>query len=94
MDDTPDGDSDEPNLLGAYGVLIVPAPASRDGGWFVTFSVWDEDEEHYIAGSDGPIFDSRDEALQVATNVMDWVASRPEDENLILAWEQMQANRW
>lgn len=77
-------------MLGAYGVLVVPAPSNRAGGWFVTLSVWDEDEQRYVAGSDGPIFDSRDEALQEATRIMDWVASRPADANLLNAWAQMQ----
>jgi hypothetical protein len=90
IDQTIDGDSDELGLLGAFGVLVVPAPSNRDGGWFVTLSVWDEDEERYVAGSDGPIFDSRDEALKEAVRIMDWVASRPEDENLLDAWAQMQ----
>lgn len=94
IDGTIDGDSDELGLLGTYGVLVVPAPSNRDGGWFVTLAVWDDDAERYVAGSDGPIFDSRDEAVQVATNLMDWIMSRPEDEDLLTPWAQMQANRW
>jgi hypothetical protein len=94
IDSTTDGDPEEFGLLGDYGVLVVPAPSERAGGWFVTLAAWDDDVERYIAGSDGPIFDSREEALQVASNLMDWVASRPEDENLLVGWAQMQANRW
>lgn len=90
MDETISGDSDELGLLGAYGVLVVPAPANRDGGWLVTLSVWQEDEERYVAGTDGPIFDSRDEAVQEAGRIMDWLATRSDDENLLEVWAQMQ----
>ena len=90
MDNTTDPDSDQLGLLGTYGVLVVPAPPHRDGGWLVTLSVWNEDQDWYVAGTDGPIFDSRDEALQEATRIMDWIGTRSEDENLFEAWAQMQ----
>lgn len=90
IDETVDEDSSELGLLGAYGVLVVPAPSKRDGGWLVTLSAWNEDQERYVAGSDGPIFDSRDEALHEAVRIMDWVVNRPSDKNLLEIWAQMQ----
>jgi hypothetical protein len=90
MDETVAGDSDELGLLGTYGVLVVPAPAHRDSGWLVTLSEWQDDEERYVAGADGPIFNTRDEALQEAGRIMDWLATRSDDENLLEVWAQMQ----
>lgn len=77
-------------MLGTYGVLVVPAPPNRDGGWLVTLAVWDQIEERYVAGTDGPIFDNRDEALQESVRIMDWVANRSDDGNLLEVWAQMQ----
>jgi hypothetical protein len=85
--------SQDLGFLGMYGVLVVPAPGDRSGGWFVTLSVWDDEDETYIAGTDGPIFESRQEALDEANRIIDWLASRPEDENLMDVWAQMQQMR-
>ncbi len=90
IDETVDESNEELGLLGSYGVMVVPAPADRAGGWFVTLSVWDEDQECYVAGSDGPIFDNREDALREATRILDWVASRSGDDNLFEVWAQMQ----
>jgi hypothetical protein len=90
MDELDDGNTDDLGLLGRYGVLIVPAPATEDGGWFVTIAAWDDDHARYTAGTDGPIFDSREDATAEAARVMDWMATRSGDENLLDVWAQMQ----
>ena len=90
IDESTNEQDDELGLLGTYGVLVVPAPPHREGGWLVTLSAWDSDDEQYLAGPEGPIFDSRDEAMQEAVRIMDWLAERPGETNLMEAWTQMQ----
>ncbi len=81
---------EELGLLGSYGVLIVPAPPNPAGGWFVTLSAWNAERERFEAGTDGPIFDTREDAMQEAARVMDWLATRSDTENLVDVWAQMQ----
>ncbi|HEX6507468.1 MAG TPA: hypothetical protein VF221_07540 [Chloroflexota bacterium] len=88
-----DEQTDDLGFLGMYGVLVVPAPTGKTGGWFVTLSAWDDEDETYIAGTDGPIFESREEAMQEANRIVDWLAERSEDENLMDVWAQMQQMR-
>ena len=81
--------TDELGYLGEYGVLIVP-PTSEQGQWFVGLASWDEEAEAYGATSDGPLLESRDEALQMANRVLDWLATQHGEGDLARAWEQMQ----
>lgn len=76
-------------LLGEYGVLIVP-PSRPEGQWFVTLGAWDEESEIYIAGTDGPLSETKEEALEEAGTVMDWLASQSHDADLMKVWDQMQ----
>lgn len=85
--------SSELGYLGMYGVLVVPAPNEGSGGWFVTLSAWDDEDETYIAGTDGPILETREEAMQEANRIVDWLANRSDDENLMDVWAQMQQLR-
>lgn len=83
-------DDSELGYLGPYGALVVPAPASGPGSWFVTVAGWDADTEQYRAGTDGPIFDSREEAMDEAQRICDWLREQRDQTNLIEVWAQMQ----
>ena len=76
-------------FLGEYGVVIVP-PSHAEGQWFVTLATWDDESESYFAGTDGPLRETREEALEEAGKVMDWLAAQPHDVDLTRVWEQMQ----
>lgn len=84
-----DTDTGELGYLGEYGVIIVP-PTSETGQWFVGLAAYDADNEEYAAGTDGPLVTSREEALQMAGRVFDWLARQTGEEDLIRIWQQMQ----
>jgi hypothetical protein len=79
----------ELGLLGEYGVVIVP-PSDSSRQWFVTLAAWDDESESYVAGTDGPICETRGEALEEAGRVMDWLETQPSEADLMKVWEQMQ----
>jgi len=77
-------------VLGEYGVLIVP-PSGESDAWFVTLGAWDEESAGYIAGTDGPLVDSREDALQEAGKVLDWLVSQEDEEtDLFESWKRLQ----
>jgi hypothetical protein len=86
-------ESDDQGYLATYGVVIVPPPPEQEGGWFVALARWNEEAEAYSASMDGPIFETREEAMEEANKVLDWIAERGEREDLIQIWEQMQKTR-
>lgn len=86
-----DEDGDD-GLSGEYGVMIVP-PTSDTGAWLVTLGKWNLDREAYIASGDGPLLESREEALTEAQRVMDWLAGQADATNVTRVWQQMQEQR-
>lgn len=88
MDESNDGE-DQGGYLGEYGVLIVPA-TDDSGAWFVTLASWDEEAEAYGAGTDGPLFGSREEAVEHAGAVLNWLETQQGQGDLTRVWEQMQ----
>ncbi len=82
-------ETDELGYLGEYGVLIVP-PTGAPGQWLVGLAAYDADAEEYAAGTDGPLLTSREEAIEMAGRVLDWLARQTGDEDLIRVWQQMQ----
>lgn len=84
-------DDVENRLPGQYGVVIVP-PGGQDGTWLVTVARWDGARETYVASSDGPLLETRADALAEAERVMDWLAQQRTD-NLMQVWRQMQEQR-
>lgn len=93
MDDQTLEGRDESQDLGyiaAYGVMIVP-PSERDnGGWMVTLTEWREQAETYAASMDGPIFETRQEALDEANKVLDWISDLGNRDDLMRIWEEGQ----
>lgn len=89
MTDGIEEDLDDLGLLGQNGVLIVP-PNDPEGGWFVTVSSWNEDMEQYAVSLDGPIFESKEEALEEVQKLLDWILQQDGPGNLVRAWEAMQ----
>lgn len=88
-----DEESEDQGYLATYGVVIVPPPPEQEGGWFVALAQWNNEAEAYMASTDGPIFESREEAMEEANKVLDWIAEKGEREDLIQIWEQMQKAR-
>jgi hypothetical protein len=84
-----DEDAEDRGLLGEYGVVIVP-PSDHTNQWFVTLAAWDDESQAYVAGTDGPIRETKEEALEEVGKVMDWLAAQPPDSDLTKLWEQMQ----
>jgi hypothetical protein len=84
-----DEETEDRGFLGEYGVVIVP-PSDHADQWFVTLAGWNVESESYVAGTDGPIVETREEALEEAGKVMDWLATQPPDTDLLKVWEQMQ----
>lgn len=78
--------------LGVYGVLIIP-PTAEDGGWLISVAGWDPDLERYVAGGEGPILETREEALQEADRVMDWLQTSEDVSDPVHAWDRMQRAR-
>lgn len=76
-------------LLGRYGVVIVP-PSQSTGEWFVTLASWDAEGQSYVTGTDGPIVSDRQEALEQANRVLDWLERQEDGEDLQRVWERMQ----
>ena len=94
-DDTADEEYEgsEQGYLAGYGVTIVPPSALESGGWFVTLSRWNQDGDNYYSLTDGPIFETREEALDEANKVLDWIAEQRERDDLMQIWERMQRDR-
>lgn len=88
-----DGTGEGEGYLAKYGVAIVPPPPDGSGGWFVALTYWSDEMEAYVASGDGPIVESREEALAEAGKVLDWIASRGNQDNLVQVWEQAQRDR-
>lgn len=82
-------ETDELGYLGEYGVVIVP-PTDDSGAWFVTLASWDDEAEAYGAGTDGPLFGSREEAMEQAAVVLNWLETQKGQGDLTRLWEQMQ----
>ena len=88
-----EGTTDENGYLASYGVAIVPPPPHADGGWFVTLTHWNENAELYVGTPNGPIFETREEAMDEAQKVLDWIDEQDASEDLARVWEQMQSAR-
>jgi len=86
-------DMDDQGYLATYGVVLVPPPPEQEGGWFVALAGWNDEAEAYLASTDGPIFESREEAMEEANKVLVWIAEKGERQDLIQIWEQMQKTR-
>jgi hypothetical protein len=82
-------ESDVLGYLGAHGVMIIP-PEEGDEGWLVTVGGWDEKVEAYVAGSDGPLLETRDEAIQTAIRAMEWIQSAGPNVDIPRVWREMQ----
>lgn len=93
MDENLDDTAQDNDLgyLGEYGVLIVP-PSDESGAWFVTLASWDDEAEAYGAGTDGPLLGSREQAMEQAGRVLDWLAAQKGQGDLTRVWLDMQAN--
>lgn len=76
--------------LALYGVLIVPAPRDESAGWFVTLATWSTDTERYVASTEGPLFETKAEALEEAERITDWLVEHDEQPDLLRAWELAQ----
>jgi hypothetical protein len=85
-------ESDNTGALGGYGVVIVP-PVGNRGSWLITLASWDEEAEAYGASTDGPLLDTREEALHEAGKVLDWLDEQGGNGDLAKIWEQMQERR-
>src|ERR1051326_3643572 len=72
-----------------YGVLVVPA-APDGAGWFVTLAAWSERHERYVASTDGPLFETREEAMEEAGRLADWLVEHGEEGDLLKVWEMAQ----
>lgn len=81
--------NDELGGLGWYGVVVVPAPRDGSGGWFVTLATWNDKLDGYSTGVEGPIFESREEAMREASRLLDWLAEHGNEENLDRVWTRM-----
>lgn len=86
-------DEDEASYLSSYGVMIVPPPADDPGGWFVTITRWNEQNENYIPSQEGPIVETQEEAVAEAERALAWLMHRGEETNLIEVWEQLQRQK-
>lgn len=86
-----DGD-DETGYLAAYGIMIIP-PASAEGGWFVTLAEWNEGAERYSASMEGPMFGSKEEAVESARDLLKRIEASGEDDDLMKMWEAYQAEQ-
>lgn len=89
MDEGTADDTSSAGFLGKYGVTIVP-PTGDDGQWFVTLSIWDDKSERYRAGPDGPLLETRDEAIEQAGKILDWLREHAGEDDLDRIWQQMQ----
>lgn len=85
-------DGDQGGLIGEFGVVIVP-PNGDGGAWLVTLGRWDADREMYLASSDGPLLDSREDAFDEARKVIDWLGQNRGSDHLVRVWRQMQEQR-
>ncbi|MGH2443330.1 MAG: hypothetical protein ACRDFX_09220 [Chloroflexota bacterium] len=85
----PDLDTDEEGVLGRYGVVLVP-PADEAGGWLVALACWSSEQAGYGAEPEGPILDTREQALEYAGKLVDWIATQNPDADLGRIWRQMR----
>jgi len=76
--------------LGQYGVLVVPAPLHADGAWFVTLTRWDTGNETYTATAEGPMFETRRDALDEAERLIDWIAEHQDEDDVARTWDLMR----
>ncbi len=102
MNDEENGVAKSLGLLGRYGVLVIPAPKrvpdevadlqQEDGAgeWFVGLARWSDQVEGYSASTDGPMFDTREEAMAEANRVLDWLAAQPADADVLRLWAGIQ----
>lgn len=86
-------EDDDLGYLASYGVMIVPPPERDPGGWFVTITRWNDKAENYIPSQEGPIVETREEALEEAQRALAWLVQRGDETNLIEVWEQMQREK-
>jgi hypothetical protein len=83
---------DEGESIGSYGVLIVP-PSVPEAGWLVSVAGWNPETERYVTSGEGPILETRDEAMREAERVIDWLQSGDIELDPVLVWERMQRAR-
>jgi len=69
--------------------LVVPAVSDEQSAWLVTLATWDHERQAYVAGIDGPLLESREEAFTEASRLTDWLHEHQGEEDLAKAWDFM-----
>lgn len=84
-------EEDTSGALGRYGAVIVP-PGEEGGSWLVALAAWDDGAEGYVSSTVGPLVETREEAMEQAQRVLNWLETQREQGDLMRIWEQMQGH--